>query len=113
MFNQDALYVPTTDPVFVVEGIFDALALWPDAVAVLGKPAREHVQILLETDRPIAVALDADARADSLALTMQLKLYSKRSCFIELPCGKDPADLPDNWIREQATGEFNEENSLG
>jgi hypothetical protein len=107
MFNQDALYVDTTDPIFVVEGVFDALKHWPDAVAVLGKPAKQHLTLLLESSRPIAVALDADARADSIALTMQLKLYSKHACFIELPCGTDPAELPSDWLREKATGGLN------
>ena len=100
MFNQDVLHAETSEPVVVVEGIFDALKLWPNAVAVLGKPAKTHLGMLLETTRPIAVALDADAQSDSLALTFQLQLHSKNATFIELPPGRYPGDLPADWLKD-------------
>ena len=38
LYNEPVLYEEVDDPVFVVEGTLDAHALWPDAVALLGKP---------------------------------------------------------------------------
>ena len=102
LYNQDALYEDTTRPLLVVEGVFDALNLWPDAVAVLGKPAGEHLRMLCQTSRHIAVALDSDARSESEALAMSLNLHSKRAGFVELPVGSDPAELPAAWVKRKA-----------
>lgn len=83
LYNSIALQAVVHSPVFVVEGVIDALALWPDAVACLGKPSDGQIGQLLESRRPIVVVLDGDAWRGAEALALKLKLFG-------LPCG---------WIR--------------
>ena len=61
LFNEAALAEVTDEPALVVEGPFDALAYWPQAVAVLGKPTEPQMLTLLRAVRPVVVVLDGDA----------------------------------------------------
>lgn len=101
LYNEPALYVDTNDPVYIVEGCFDALALWPDAVAVLGKPLESQLPLFLRARRPICVALDGDATADSQKLAWDLQHRGKMAHFVRLPPKKDPDDVGKAWLREQ------------
>ncbi len=89
-------------PVFVVEGVMDALALWPDAVAVLGKPTDPQIFALAESPRPIAVCLDGDAWREGEALALRLRLEGQRAGSIRLPPTKDPDEMEIEWLREEA-----------
>lgn len=102
LYNHAALNVQTERPVFVVEGVLDALALWPDAVAVLGKPSAGQIIALAETPRPVAVALDGDAWAEGEELAMTLQLEGQRAGNIRLPPKKDPDEVPRQWLDEEA-----------
>ena len=93
LYNRAALDVETDHPVFVVEGVFDALALWPHAVAVLGKPSGWQVQQLIHARRPVAVALDGDAYAEALSLALRLRIDGARAGVIRLPGDKDPDQI--------------------
>lgn len=89
-------------PVFVVEGVMDALALWPDAVAVLGKPTDPQIYALAESARPIAVCLDGDAWREGEQLALRLRLEGQRAGSIRLPPTKDPDEMEIEWLREEA-----------
>lgn len=102
LYNHAALLGEGDRPVFVVEGVMDALALWPDAVAVLGKPSAGQLIALAESPRPIAVALDGDAWAEGEKLAMQLQTEGQRAGNIKLPPGKDPDEVPRQWLDEEA-----------
>lgn len=91
LFNHHLLARDTEEPVLVVEGVFDALP-HADAVALLGKPSRQHPDLIARTKRPIVVCLDGDAWEVSQALYMQLKLRGARACWIHMPPDKDPGD---------------------
>lgn len=106
LYNQDALLADTEEPLCVVEGAFDALHLWPNAVAVLGKPSEEHIALLKEASRPLAVILDADAYMDGWTLAMQFKLAGKRACNIVLPPKKDPDEIPVDELRAMVQTEL-------
>ena len=106
LFNHDALYKEEDTPLIVVEGVFDALNLWPNAVAVLGKPSKQHVALLRDTKRSLVIALDPDARDEGWALAMQLQLHGKTAKFLDLPAGQDPADTDPQWIYTQITKLF-------
>lgn len=95
LFNEGALYVETNTPVMVVEGVFDALPFWPDAVALLGKPKDMQLAMLLDACRPVAVVLDGDAWREAEALAWRLKFEGKRAGFVRLPPTRDPADCQD------------------
>jgi hypothetical protein len=103
MFNEAALFVDTEEPVVVVEGVMDALTLYPHAVAVLGKPIENQIQMLCASKRPIAVALDGDARDESWALAERLSFEGKDAWFVALPPRADPNDLGREWIMQQVT----------
>jgi len=102
LYNVQALSVVTDRPVYVVEGSLDAISLWPDAVAVLGKPLESQVEILAAAQRPIVVCLDGDAWTEGWALSMKLKLLGCRAGNIRLPPRVDPDEVEREWLDEQA-----------
>lgn len=104
IYNHRALHVATDRPALVVEGVFDALALWPDGVAVLGKPSPFQVEAFEVAKRPIVTVLDGDAWREGHALARKLRFHGQRAGSIRLPPGVDPdevdrADL-DRWADE-------------
>ena len=94
MFNQSVLHIDTDRPAMVVEGCFDAIAYWPDAVAILGSPTPAILEGLLCSRRPLAVVLDGDAADKGWALSMSLRLAGKSAGNVRLPVGPDPDELP-------------------
>lgn len=104
LFNIAALWDRSANdrPVYVVEGVFDALALWPDAVACLGKPSEAQVTQLAEVeDRPIVCALDGDAWREAEALALKLRVRGRRVLWMRLPPKEDPGSRPE-FVRETA-----------
>lgn len=79
LFNEAALLEESDQPVFVVEGAFDALHVWrddaprPDGVAILGKPSPEQIDKLATCRRPVVVLLDPDADREGLKLLDALR----------------------------------------
>jgi Toprim-like len=100
LYKHDALLIESDDPVFVVEGVFDALAFWPDAVAVLGKPSEGQIEALIVAKRPVVVALDGDAWREGDALALRLRFEGQRAGALRLPPGKDPDEMVD-WVRAE------------
>jgi hypothetical protein len=106
-YNGDALDEETDQPLFVVEGIFDALRVGTDAVACLGKPTGEQVvQLKGLRHRPVVVAMDSDAWRTGSHLAMSLRLHGVRSVALRLPPGEDPDSLSSEWIREKAADQL-------
>mgnify|MGYP001619479161 FL=1 len=91
LYNAAALAVESDAPAYVTEGVFDALALWPDAVACLGKPGPAQVALLRAARRPLVALLDGDAWRESEALAARLRLYGCRAAYVRLPPRTDPA----------------------
>jgi hypothetical protein len=102
LFNQAALYIETDEPALVVEGMFDALPYWPDAVACLGKPGDIHRRLLAEAARPLAICLDGDAHEEAWALSELLRLRGRRAGAVRLPPCMDPNTVSRDWLREEA-----------
>jgi DNA primase len=103
LYNHAALLVETDTPVMVVEGVFDSLALWPDAVAVLGKPSHFQIDALSTAKRPIAVVLDGDAWREGYSLSMKLRLMGQQAGSVRLPPRTDPDEVDKNWLHERAS----------
>lgn len=101
LFNQAALYVETDEPIMIVEGVFDALPYWPNAVACLGKPGDLHRQFMAEARRPIAVCLDGDAWEEGWALSEWLRLEVSQVGYVQLPPCTDPGSVDHAWLREE------------
>ncbi len=87
--------VDWTRPVYIVEGIFDEVAIGPQAIALYGKtPLPLLMQRLVEHRPPIVhVCLDSDARVESRRLAQRLLGYDIR-CSLPGIRGKDPASVP-------------------
>lgn len=81
--------------VVVVEGVFDALPLYPLGVATLGSAVTdEQVAGLAAIGRPIWVALDGDAWRTGRALAARLEMHGARDVgWCRLPAGEDPGTL--------------------
>lgn len=107
LYNERAVYdEAATTPLIVVEGVFDALRHWPDAVAVFGKPTDTHLSILRRTTRPIAVVLDPDARMKGWALATKLQLYRKDAVQVHLPSKTDAAETDPQTLNRLVTQAF-------
>jgi hypothetical protein len=100
-YNGEALYQQTEEPVLITEGIFDALAHWPNAVAVMGKPSHWQMEALQACERPIAIVLDGDARYESWAVAAKLRLYGQRAVSIPLEPLQDPNQVPVEVLRQK------------
>lgn len=98
LFNHAAVLSPG-EVVYIVEGVFDALALWPDGVAVLGKPSAEQVEALSLSKRPVVVVLDGDAFMEGHALAVKLRRQGVTAGSVRLPPKTDPDEVPlaDLW----------------
>lgn len=101
LYNEPCLW-DLGGPVYVVEGTLDALALWPDAVAVLGKPIDSQIAKLIASPRPIVVCLDGDAHEEGLMLALKLRHLGQRAGNLKLPPKVDPDELPRAAIDEAA-----------
>jgi hypothetical protein len=101
LYNEPALYLDTNDPVYIVEGCFDALSLWPDGVAVFGKHDELQFERMLHARRPICVALDGDAFTGAQQLAWDLQHRGKMAWAVQLPPKKDPDDVGKAWLRAQ------------
>lgn len=104
LYNEPALWVETDRPVYVVEGTLDALALWPDAVAVLGKPLESQIAKLVAAHRPVVIALDGDAWEEGWALGMKVRFMrpDRRAGSLKLPPRIDPDEIARPVLDEAA-----------
>jgi hypothetical protein len=102
LYNHVALEEDTDQPVLVMEGAFDALAYWPRAVAVLGKPTRAQVLSLRDTARPVVIVLDGDAWEEAEMLALTLRLEGKHAGWVRLPPCVDPDEVDPEWLYERA-----------
>lgn len=86
-YNAEALKVETQEPVYVTEGIFDALAVRDCGIAIWGKPTAETATSIAEhTRRPVVFALDRDAGRLNLSFSAILQ-RALSSLGKDLPVG--------------------------
>lgn len=90
MFNAEALSQHTDIPALVVEGVFDAIPHWPNAVAVLGKTTDDHVTFLAGANRPVVMVPDGDEWESGYAISLRLRLGGCVAGAIQLPPKMDP-----------------------
>jgi DNA primase len=94
-------WVPAdAERVYVVEGVFDALPLFPYAVATFGKSVtKEQIQMIADLPHPVTICLDGDAWQECFALCARvavrraLKPERMRVSWCRLPPGEDPGTL--------------------
>ena len=88
------LFINWNEPIVLVEGIFDAIAVRNNAIPLFGKfPSKTLVKRLVEKKvEKIYVALDEDARKDAIKLSKFLMDYGINTYLLNMS-GKDPSEL--------------------
>ena len=102
LFDRYLLDEDTEEPLLVVEGVMDALPYLGRAVAVLGKPSYQHVEMLAKARRPLAISLDGDAHFEGLMLARRLRLRGCKVGAVRLPPKKDPNTISRKRLLEAA-----------
>lgn len=102
LYNSQAVLVETEHPLYVVEGVFDALAHFPNAAALLGKPSNAQVDTLSVAKRPVVVVLDGDAHEEGWSLSMRLRLAGVKSGSVRLPPRMDPDEVSQDALARAA-----------
>lgn len=111
LYNEDALYVTTDEPAYIVEGIFDTYPFWRpgqalcDGIAVLGKPSADQIGMMAKARRPLMVVFDGDAHREATALAMELRRHGRRAAALRLPPGVDPDECHEH-VKAKAKAVF-------
>jgi hypothetical protein len=95
--------VDWTEPVYLVEGIFDEVAIGSQAISLYGKFMQPLLAKRLVERRPplVYVCLDTDARREAMRLMHSLVGYDISCALVDLP-GKDPGSMNIEDIRKAA-----------
>lgn len=95
IYNHAALLAPDNGiPVIVTEAVFDALSVWPDGVACLGKPTMQQFEALIASRRPVVMALDGDAHREAEAWAIRLRFEGVKAGSVHIPPTLDPNTVP-------------------
>ena len=88
------MFVNWDEPIVLVEGAFDAIAIRNNAIPLLGKfPSKTLVMRLVEKKvKKIYVALDEDAKKDAIKLSKFLMDYGIETYLLNMK-DKDPSEL--------------------
>ena len=88
------MFINWKEPIILVEGVFDAIAIRNNAIPLLGKfPSKTLVMRLVEKQvKKIYVALDEDARKDAIKLSKFLMDYGIETYLLNMK-DKDPSEL--------------------
>ncbi len=88
------MFINWNEPIVLVEGVFDAIAIRNNAIPLLGKfPSKTLVMRLVEKKvKKIYIALDEDARQDAIKLSKFLMDYGIETYLLNMK-DKDPSEL--------------------
>jgi len=88
------MFINWNEPIVLVEGVFDAIAIRNNAIPLLGKfPSKTLVKRLVEKQvKTIYVALDEDAKQDAIKLSKFLMDYGIKTYLLNMR-DKDPSEL--------------------
>jgi len=88
------MFINWNEPIVLVEGVFDAIAVRNNVIPLLGKfPSKTLVKRLVEKQvKQIYVALDEDARQDAIKLSKFLMDYGISTYLLDMK-DKDPSEL--------------------
>ena len=88
------MFINWDEPIVLVEGAFDAIAVRRNVIPLLGKfPSKTLVKRLVEKKvKKIYVALDEDAKKDAVKLSKFLMDYGIETYLLNMR-GKDPSEL--------------------
>jgi len=88
------MFINWNEPIIMVEGVFDAIAVRNNVIPLLGKfPSKTLVKRLVEKQvKQVYVALDEDARQDAIKLSKFLMDYGIETYLLNMK-DKDPSEL--------------------
>ena len=88
------MFINWKEPIILVEGIFDAIAIRNNAIPLFGKfPSKTLVMRLAEKQvKKVYVALDEDAKQDAIKLSKFLMDYGIETYLLDMK-DKDPSEL--------------------
>ena len=88
------MFINWNEPIILVEGVFDAIAVRNNVIPLLGKfPSKTLVKRLVEKKvKKIYVALDEDAKKDAIKLSKFLMDYGISTYMLNLK-EKDPSEI--------------------
>ena len=88
------MFINWNEPIVLVEGVFDAIAIRRNVIPLLGKfPSKTLVKRLVEKKvKKIYIALDEDARQDAIKLSKFLMDYGIETYLLNMK-DKDPSEL--------------------
>ena len=88
------MFINWNEPIVLVEGVFDAIAIRNNAIPLLGKfPSKTLVMRLVEKQvKQVYVALDEDAKQDAIKLSKFLMDYGIETYLLNMR-DKDPSEL--------------------
>ena len=79
-------------------------------MACLGKPTGVQMeQLAAVRQRPVVVALDADAWRTGASVAMTLRLRGVSASDLRLPPGKDPDSLSSDWFLKKAAAQLKDQ----
>lgn len=115
LYNAPAVQRQTSEPLLVVEGAFDQIWLGDDAVAVLGKPSYQQLQMFLAAPRPVCFFLDGDAWREAFMFVERLRVASGqfgKFALVRAAGGLDPDEYPPEAVRAAAHQVLNEQSGF-
>lgn len=96
------LYINWKLPIYLVEGVFDAIAVKFNSIPLLGKTLPEEVKKKILEEKPPAVyiALDTDAKRDALRILKSIRSIGIPVYYVDLN-QKDPSEMGhDNFFNQ-------------
>jgi DNA primase len=95
------LHVDWKQPIVLVEGVFDAIAIRRNAIPLFGKTISDVLKLRLveKSVKHIYICLDQDARKQALEAAEYFMANGIHVYFVDLP-DSDPADLGFQKIHE-------------
>jgi len=89
------LFINWNEPIILVEGVFDAIAIKRNAIPLFGKTIPNNLmrKIILNKVKEIYLCLDKDALKDALVISETLMNTGIRVGMVDLPDGADPSSI--------------------
>ena len=89
------LFINWNEPIVLVEGVFDAIAIKRNAIPLFGKTIPDNLmrKIIQKKVKEIYLCLDKDALKDALSISKTLMDSGIRVGMVDLPNDSDPSSL--------------------
>ena len=89
------MFINWNEPIILVEGVFDAIAIKRNAIPLFGKTIPDNLmrKIIQNKVKEIYLCLDKDAIKDALSISESLMSIGIRVSMVDLPTDSDPSSI--------------------